>query len=111
MDFQAIKDLKDRLQVQSTNRDTDKDDRAIAQMAETSGWDVLKASIEKTINKLLEPGIGQESADLETIGAITIAREFTIDTLQAIINTVESTKTAKRVEKVEKAQAEEVASE
>ena len=51
MDYQAIKDLKDRLQVQSANRDTDKDDRAIASMAETSGWDVLKASIEKTINK------------------------------------------------------------
>jgi hypothetical protein len=100
MNYTDIKKLKDRLDKTSSTRDTSKDDLSISQMAETNGWDVLKSRIEKRIFKLLQPGMGKEPTDLETLGAITLAREFTIDELTGIINDVESTKSAKRIEKL-----------
>jgi hypothetical protein len=89
------------------NIDSAKEDEMLANLSQMPGWEVLKAKINKTINDLLEPGIGQETASLETIGAITIAREFTIDALNNVISEVETTKSIKLIEKQEAATATE----
>lgn len=96
---QRIKDRREAFEKKQI--DTTQEDKFLADLSVSAGWEVLKASIERTIAALLEPGIGGESVDLATIGAITKAREFTIEALQGIINTVESTKSAKIEEKSE----------
>lgn len=97
MDNQYIKELKERINSEVT-RDANQADNALAQLTQTTGWAILKESIENRIHALLQPGVDKTN-DLVFIGAVTMARELAIEVLQSIIDEVETTKEAKLAEK------------
>jgi len=104
---EEIKKLHQRLEERLKDRDMEKDDKALAAMAESKGWDVLKGLVESMIAELLEPVDFSNETPLEVRGSIGDARFFTLKALRGIIGTVESTKAAKRIEKEEKEKQEE----
>ena len=88
-----IEQLKKRiLEVKVENQD--KEDEMLAAMSYQPGWEVLKLRVDKKINALLEPGT--KSEDLAFIGAVTMARELTIEVLRSVISDVESAKATDR---------------
>jgi len=102
-----IEKLHKKLEQRLKDRDMEKDDKDIAVMAEHRGWEVLKGLMEGMIAELLEPVDFSDETPLEVRGSIGDARYFTLKSLRTVIGTVESTKSAKRIEKEEKKKQEE----
>ena len=84
-----------------TERDTEKNDKHLATMAETEGWNVFVEIAQDMMAELLE---SPEFSD-ETPGDVRLAiyesRAFATDTIRKLIKVVESTKSAKRIEHIE----------
>ncbi len=73
---------------------------AIAVMVESEGWRVMMKKANKLIVELLEPidaGAVTTNANLELIGANTIANAKTLEVFREFINYAESVKKARRV--------------
>ncbi|MFA5993360.1 MAG: hypothetical protein WC823_00200 [Parcubacteria group bacterium] len=100
LDIHRRRDERDKLRL-AGKIDSNVDDNHLAQLGESQGWELLKLKIEKNISELLEPGMDDELVSLETIGAVTMAREFAIQALSEVVQMVESTMAAKRIEKQE----------
>lgn len=82
-------------------------DKILADLAEHKGWEILKNKITRKIRTLLEPvkmeDIGA-APNLETIGALAIARAETVNALRGIISEVESVRAVKKIEKTEQSE-------
>ncbi len=105
LEIHRKRDERDRLR-SAGKIDSNVDDNHLAQLGDSQGWEILKLEIEKKISELLEPGMEDESVSLETIGAVTLAREFAIQALSEVVQMVEATMVAKRIEKIEKPEPE-----
>lgn len=104
MDYQEIKNLHDKLDERMKNRDTEKDDKALAAMAETAGWEVFNRIAMDMIAEMLETPEFSEETPLDVRGALYEARSFGIVVLRKIIKNVESTRAAKKIEQIENKQ-------
>lgn len=75
------------------------EETAIADMAESEGWRLMMKKAHKTIVELLEPmdaGSITADANLQLIGANTLANAKALRVLREFINQAESVKNARR---------------
>lgn len=107
MKSNEILKLHQRIEKRLLRRDTEKDDKSLAQMADTPGWKALKGLMEGMIAELLEPVEFSDETPLDVRGSIGDARFFALKSLRMVVGSVESTKVANQSEKeAEKEQQE-----
>jgi hypothetical protein len=96
-----IKALKKRIET-AQKRGDQETDKLLADLTTHGGWEIFKENADRIVMELLQPG-GEEQ-DLQTIGAITLAREFAIQAITTLINNVEATRAAKIDERSQKSE-------
>lgn len=83
------------------------EDRHIANMAQSAGWEILKAKMDGMVAELLEPTEFSDETPLDVRGAVNEAKWFCLKFIREIIQQVEATKSAKIIQHAdESAQAE-----
>lgn len=72
-------------------KDTEREDRLLANLTKDPGWDILKHRLERMMTELLEP-LGPEAyPNVEMVASIDFAKSFTLEAIRKIIATVETT--------------------
>lgn len=82
------------------------EDELIASMANSAGWDILKAKMDGMIAELLEPTEFSDDTPMDVRGAVGEAKWYCLKFIREIIQHVEATKSAKKSEKIEKPKEE-----
>jgi hypothetical protein len=99
MQAKDILDMHKRIDERSKTRNTEQDDNLLSDLATTASWEVLKSKIENKIADLLEPIDFSLETPLDVRGSLADAKTFAIVMLRQIIAEVETTRTAKQIQK------------
>ncbi len=105
MKAQEILNMHKRLN-RRLRKDARKNDKALLILAQSDGWEVLRANIEEMIAELLEPVEFDNYATLEMRNVVYESRATTIKALRAIISIPDVVLAAHRSEVADRRAAE-----